>query len=427
MKKLSVCFVLLALAASVFAGGQDEGAAAKDWTKEPVTLRIEASGWILQKFPVEDAGKRFMEAHPNVKVQVTAMQDANLDAYMLNWAAGDINVDLAFGGSTATVAKLAYKELLAPWNGFYTGDFTRDKFLTHSVELNKKGSEYYALPFMVEGMAFSANKAMMIDAGLSQGGKVTYAKTLDDLYLQAKKLTKGTGDVKDVYGFSWNFTNFGDQSLFFAINCLGGKAYNSDGTPNLDAPEIAQVFRFIRRVTVDGYGSKGTITNTNAGRDGLFAKKVAIILEAASRAIEAKPHLGDAAIVVPFPGEEQNGSYIYAHNTYIPKGSRVRDVAWAFMREQALGKEFAKFGAEKFGKLPSIKRNYDGLSADFAEIQAWLSSPKAIGDMPWVEGAKFNNTLFSLLQEMVTTNLSADDAARRLKSEGAKLNLTMVK
>ncbi len=425
-KKLSVCFALLTLAAFVYGGGQNEGAVG-DWTKAPVTLRIEASSWILQKFPMEDAGKKFMQAHPNVKVQVTALQDNNLDAYMLNWAAGDVNVDLCFGGATATVAKLAYKDLLAPWNGFYTGDFTRDKFLTHSVELNKKGSDYYALPFMVEGMAFSANKNMMIDAGLSQGGKVTYAKTLDELYLQAKKLTKGTGDVKDVYGFSWNFTNFGDQSLFFAINCLGGKAYNSDGTPNLDAPEIAQIFRFIKRVTVDGYGSKGTMTDTNAGRDGLFAKKVAIILEAASRAIEAKSKIGDAAIVVPFPGEEQNGSYIYAHNTYIPKASKVRDAAWAFMREQALGKEFSKFGADMFGKLPSLKRNYDGLSADFAEIQKWLANPKTVGDMPWVEGAKFNSMLFSLEQEMVTTNLSADDAAKRLKAEGAKLNLTMVK
>jgi multiple sugar transport system substrate-binding protein len=426
MKKILTCLMLLSLVAAVYAGGQGDSAV-KDWTKAPVTLRIEASGWILQKFPMEDSAKAFMQAHPNVKVQVTQLQDDNLNAYMLNWAAGDVNVDMAFGGATATVAKLAFKDLLAPWNGFYAGDFTRDKFLTHSVELNKKGSDYYALPFMVEGMAFSANKQMMIDAGLAQGGKPMYPKTLDDVYLASKKLTKGTGDVKDVYGFSWNFTNFGDQSLFFAINCLGGKPYNADGGPNLDAPEIAQLFKFIKSVTMDGWGSKGTITDTNAGRNGLNAGKVAIILEAASRAIEAKAKIGDAAVLLPFPGEEQNGSYIYAHNVYIPKASKVKDVAWAFMREQALSKDFAKFGADKWGKLPSLKRNYEGLSADFTDVQKWLNNPKTIGDMPWVEGAKFNDMLFKLEQEMVTTNLSADDAAKRLKAEGSKLNLTLVK
>jgi multiple sugar transport system substrate-binding protein len=427
MQKLVVCSLLCAAVVFAFAGGQGEGSTVKDWTKEPVTLRIEAAAWILQKFPVEDAGKKFMQAHPNVKVQVTAMQDTNLDAYMLNWAAGDVNVDLAFGGATATVAKLAYKDLLAPWNGFFTGDFTRDKFLTHSVELNKKGSDYYALPFMVEGMALEANKAMMIDAGLAQAGKPTYPKTLDDLYLYAKKMTKGSGDVKDVYGFSWNFTNFGDQSLFFAVNCLGGKPYTADGGPNLDAPEIAKTFSFIKKVTVDGYGSKGTITDTNAGRSGYFARKVAIILEAASRAIEAKPQIDGDAIVIPFPGEEQNGSYIYAHNAYIPKASKVRDAAWAFMKEQALGKDFARFGADKWGKLPSLKRNYEGLSADFSEIQNWLANPKTIGDMPWVEGSKLNDMLWKTEQELVTTNLSADDAARRFRTEASKLNLSVVK
>ncbi len=41
------------------------------------------------------------------------------------------------------------------------------------------------------------------------------------------------------------------------------------------------------------------------------------------------------------------------------------------MREQGLGKEFSRFGVEEFGKLPSMQKNYAGLSADFAEIQKW--------------------------------------------------------
>ncbi len=408
-----------------FSGGQPEEKAATDWTKENVTLKIEASGWILQKFPMEASAKKFMADHPNVKIEVSAQ--TSLDAYMLNWSAGDVNVDLCFGGATTQIAKFAFKDLLVPWNDFYKGEFSRDKFLTHSVELPKRGNDYYAIPFMVEGMSLQANRDMMSAAGLGSGSTVSSPKSLEELYQFSKKLTKGTGGVKDVYGFSWNFTNFGDQQLFFAVNCLGGKAYNSDESPNLNAPEIVDIFSFIKKVTNDGYGSKGTITNTNAGREGLMAGTVAIICEAASRAIEAKAKIGDAAILLPFPGEEKNGSFIYAHNTYIPKGTKVKDVAWAFMMEQGLNKEFSKFGAEEYGKLPSMYRNYDGLSADFSGIQKWLSNPKTVGDHPWVDGEKLNSLIFEIEQSLVTSAITPEEATKQLRERASKLNLTVVK
>jgi ABC-type glycerol-3-phosphate transport system substrate-binding protein len=420
---LSLALLVLAVP-FVFSGGEAEEKA-KDWTKEKVTLKIEASGWILQKFPVEASGKKFMADHPNVNVEVSAQ--TSLEAYMLNWSAGDVNVDLCFGGATTQMAMFAFKDLLVPWNDFYTGEFSRDKFLTHSVELPKRGNDYYALPFMVEGMSLEANRDMMIAAGLGSGKTAAKPKSLEELYQFSKKLTKGTGEVKDVYGFSWNFTNFGDQQLFFGVNCLDGKAYNADHSPNLEAPEIVDIFSFIKRVTNDGYGSKGTITNTNAGREGLMAGTVAIICEAASRAIEAKPKIGDAAILLPFPGEEKNGSFIYAHNTYIPRGTKVKDVAWAFMREQGLSEEFSKFGAERYGKLPSMYRNYEGLSADFSEIQQWLANPKTVGDHPWVDGAKLNLLIFELEQSLVTSAITPEQAAKQLRERASKLNLTVVK
>jgi ABC-type glycerol-3-phosphate transport system substrate-binding protein len=240
-------------------------------------------------------------------------------------------------------------------------------------------------------------------------------------------MTKGTGDVKDVYGFSWCFTNFQDQAFFFAVNCLGGKPYNDDKTPNLAAPQIVDLFRFLKRTVTEGYGSKGTITDTDAGRSGLKAGKIAMILEAASRATEAKANIGDASVLLPFPGEAQNGSYIYAHNCYVPKASKNRDAAWAFVREQVLGRDFAAFGANQFGKLPSFLANYAGLSPDFSEIQKWMANPKTVGDMPWVDGTKLNDLISKIEQELVTTGLSPEDAAAKLRTEAAKLNLAIVK
>ena len=410
------------------AGGQEE--TSKDWKTAEVTIRLQSLGWILKKFPTEEVAKRFMADHPNIKIDVASNQDASLNTYMLNWASGDVDVDLCFGGSVNRVAKLAYRDFLAPWNDFYKGDFARDKFVSFVTELAKKGDEYYAIPLMVEGMALEANKSMMIEAGLSKGDSVLYPKTLDELYEFSKKLTKGKGEIKDVYGFSWNFSVFGDAAFLSAVNSTGGKALNDDGSPNFNEPKIVEVFNFIKRVTTDGYGATGTITDANAGRVGYMANKVAIIHESSARAIEAKPKIGDDAIVLPWPGMEENGSFIYSHYAYITRPAKpaVVEAIFAFFREQVMGGgHFAQFGAEKYGKLPSFKKNYETLGSDFDEVQKWINMPRTIGSLPWVEGSKMDSLLWELEQAVVTTDLTGQQAWEQLKERGAKLDLSVVK
>lgn len=426
MKKLLVLVLVLTVSVfSLFAGGQQEGgaAAAEDETK---VLRVTAANWILGKFPVEEAGKRFMKDHPNVKVEVTGFQDYSLNTMMLNWASGDINEDIGFGGTAGQVAKLAYKDLTASWNDFFTGEYAKDNFLSAVVELAKKDNQYYALPFMVEAMSLQANKGLMEDAGLVNGGEAMHPKSLEDLYTFAQKMTKGSGDVKDVYGFSWNFTNFGDLQLFCAINSLGGTPYNPDMSPNLDAPEIEDVFSFIKRATLDGYSTKGTITDTNAGRSGFNAGKVAMMFEAASRAIEAKPELGDDSIILPFPGMKDNGTLIYAHYTYIPKDTEVKDLAYQFMREQVLSDWFAGKGALEYGKMPSLKALFDGLGDDFVLIKDLMANPNTISDVSWIEGSKLNKLIYDLEQSLVTSDMTPAEAAKKLREEGSTMNLMPV-
>jgi ABC-type glycerol-3-phosphate transport system substrate-binding protein len=404
-------------------------AESKDWKTEKTTIRVEAHSWMLKKLAIEDAAKKFMEMYPNVTVEVSAMQDTSLNNYLLNWSTGDIEVDLAFGGAAVEVGKLAAKDLLEPWNDFYTGDFTRDEFLTFTVELPKKGDEYFAIPSMVEAMSLQANKALMAEAGLvNADGTPMAPKNLDELYEFAKKMTKGTGDVKDVYGFSWNFTNFAESQLQCAVAALGGKSHNEDGSPNLEAPEILDIFRFIKKCTADGYCSLGTITDTNAARSGLKAGTVAMLFEAASRATEAKvDSIGDDAVILPFPNMEENGTYIFAHYAYMPRGCEVKDAVWAFMKEAVFTNEFAAFGANNYGKLPPMKRQYAELNEDFSQIQAWMANPKTIGDVPWKDGSKYQVLLYEIEQALATTDLTPEDAVKRLIAEGSKLDLKRIK
>lgn len=431
MKKTILFLTVLSFVLAPFVmanGSKEETKTVTDWTKEKVTMKVEAMGWILKKFPIQEAANRFMADHPNVTIEVSSNQDNELNSYMLNWATGDADVDLAFGGSASQVGKLAAKNLLMPWNDFYTGKFDKKNFLTHSVEVVNKAGEYYAIPFMEEAMALEANKAIMKNAGLvNADGSPMYPKSLDQLADFAKKMTKGTGEVKDIYGFSWNFTNFGDQQMMAAVNALGGKAHNADGSPNLKAPQYLDIFKFIAKVNLAGWATKGTISDTNAGRSGLKAGTVAMIFEAASRAIEAKSTLGNNAIMMPFPGMEKNGTFIYAHYAYIPRTSKVQEVAKAFMREQVLTKKFASYGAEKYGKLPSYKPLYEGLSPDFEQIKKWMALPGTIGDEPWVEGSKLNALFFELEQQVATGKITPEKAVDRLVKEGGSYNLSVVK
>lgn len=409
-------------------GGQEEAAAISDWTKDEITMKIEGSGWILKKFPIQEAADRFMADHPNVTIEVSSNQDDSLNNYMLNWATGDSDVDLAFGGSANQVAKLAAKNLLMPWNDFYSGDFDKKNFLTHSVETANKGGEYFAIPFMEEAMSLQANKALMKEAGLvNADGTPMFPSDLNELAEFASKMVKGSGEVKDVYGFSWNLTNFGDQQMMTAVNALGGKAHNADGSPNLRAPEYLDIFKFIAKVNLEGWATKGTISDTNAGRSGLKAGTVAMIFEAASRAIEAKEALGGDAVMLPFPGMEENGTFIYAHYTYVPRASKVQEAVKAFMREQVFTESFAAFGAEKYGKLPSYIPLYNGLSSDFEQIKEWMGQPGTIGDMSWVEGSKLNSLFYELEQLVATGGITPEKAVERLVKEGESFNLSLVK
>ena len=404
MKKATLFLIILSLVLAplvMAAGDKEEAQTVSDWTKDEITMKIEGSGWILKKFPIQEAADRFMKDHPNVTIEVSSNQDDSLNTYMLNWATGDADVDLAFGGAASQVAKLAAKNLLMPWNDFYTGEFETKNFLTHSVETAKKSGEYFAIPFMEEAMSLQANKVLMKEAGLvNADGSPMFPSSLDELADFASKMVKGSGEVKDIYGFSWNLTNFGDQQMMAAVNALGGKAYNADGSPNLNASEYLDIFKFIAKVNLEGWATKGTISDTNAGRSGLKAGTVAMIFEAASRAIEAKATLGDDAVMMPFPGMEENGTFIYAHYAYVPRASVVQEAVKAFMREQVLTKDFASFGAEKYGKLPSYIPLYEGLSSDFEQIKDWMALPGTIGDMSWIEGSKLNICECNCLNEL---------------------------
>ncbi len=426
MKRLFVLVVslviVLAVAGPLFAGGQKEAGADK-----PVTFNYLVAQWMFLKFPVEASAERFMKDHPNVKMVLEGYQDYSLATHLLNWSTGDSDADFSMGGTVGQVARLAAKGLLMDMDDFYTGEFDKSGFVLPLVENPKIDGHYYAVPVMMEGMMLEANKQLMIDAGLAKNGVPMKPKTLDELYEFTKKLTKGTGSVKDVYGFSWNFSNFGDLQPFSAVHALGGKAYNSDGSANLNTPEFEQIFEFISKGAKEGYHYTGTITDTNSARSAFFGGTIAILFESSSRGIEGRAELGENDIVIPFPDQEKNGGYNFAHYVYMPKSSTNKDIALQYMREQVFTTWFAhEVPALTYGKHPTMKKLWEGLPASHDEHKALLLNPANITDKGWYEGAKLNQLFYQLTQTIATTDMTPQQAVQKLREEGGKLNLKVI-
>jgi ABC-type glycerol-3-phosphate transport system substrate-binding protein len=392
-----------------------------------VTFNYLAAQWMLQKFPVQQSAERFMRDHPNVKMVVEGYQDYELATHLLNWSTGDADVDFSIGGTVGQVVRLAAKGLLMDLGEFYKGEFDKKNFVLPLVENAKKGSEYWAIPMMMEGMMLEANKKLMTDAGLVKNGVPMKPKTLNELYEFTKKLTKGTGQVKDIYGFSWNFSNFGDLQPFSAVHALGGKAYNADGSANLNAPEFEQLFEFIAKGTKEGYHYAGTITDTNSARSAFFGGTIGMLFESSSRGIEGRPKLGENCIVLPFPDQEKNGGYNFAHYAYMPKFAKNKNIVLQYLREQVFTPWFAQeVPAVTYGKHPTMIKLWEGLPSDHDGHKSLLLNPRCTTDKAWYDGAKLNQLLYQLEQTVATTSMTPKEAVQKLREEGAKLNLKVV-
>ncbi len=63
----------------------------------------------------------------------------------------------------------------------------------------------------------------------------------------------------------------------------------------------------------------------------------------------------DSIGYVSWPGADKNGSIIWTHSVWIPKVSKNKDLARAFIREQVFSKSFQQWQFNHYGKLPVMK------------------------------------------------------------------------
>ncbi len=399
------------------------------------TLRITIDSWLINKWPIDRASQKFMADHPEVKVTVAPNAEDYGNNWLLPWSQGQTEADLVCGGMDTTISPFVAKNLLVPLDDMFVDDgkinLAPDQFVTPLLAATKFGDHYYAMPFMGEVYYLTVNLDMLKAAGLTDAdGKPIPPKNLDEWYDYAKKLTVKDPDGKvKVWGLHLNWgANSAAITYMALLQAQQGTYLNKDGT-NLDFESQAaiDVMTFARKVVADGYASIGTISDENADRNDMKSGNAAMILTFHSRFKEAQLALKgvNKATVMPWPGSDANGSNSQAIVCVIPKISPAVDLAKMFIREQMMDKDNQQWSANNYGKLPSLTRNFDGLTDP--EYPAVLQALMHSGFGPkFVQFNQLDKLLQQETQKYILGQQDLETMFANLISGSASLDLTLV-
>jgi ABC-type glycerol-3-phosphate transport system substrate-binding protein len=392
------------------------------------TLRIGANSWIISKFPLQASANDFMAKHPGVTVTITANDQTDfVQKYLLDWSSSHTDVDLALGGTEGQLAPLAAKGLLVPWDDFFTGNFTKDKFIAPFLNLGVFGGHQLTLPFLGEVMMFSINKPLFAKAGLldKNTGEAIAPATWKDLETYATKLTAANGGVPGL-SVHWGFS-FAAYDYFTCLLGEQGTIYGADGkTVDFSSAAAHDCLTVGRDMIAAGTAMKDTAANDDAARTAFKAGTIGAILEAASRETEGANTLGWNNVGLMWaPGTEKSGTIAFTHAAFIPKISPAINLAKAFVQEEVLSDAFEQSGLQHFGKLPVMQSAY-GLASN-ATVQLQLSAAEHAVNAPRYRDYNQLDTLMQQeIQKAVLGIETVDAALANLQSGIGKLNLTDV-
>jgi ABC-type glycerol-3-phosphate transport system substrate-binding protein len=153
----------------------------------------------------------------------------------------------------------------------------------------------------------------------------------------------------------------------------------------------------------------------DAGRSNFKAGKVAMLISAASRWVEAGDLLGGSNVtVMPIPGTDKNGSLTYIHGVVIPKASPAQNLAKQFIKERLLDKDFQSYSVNKYGKMSPLNSHYT--SAVAGEWSTVIEATKKSVTSPlYKDFAKLDKGMQVELQKCISGRQSVDDTSANLK------------
>jgi len=281
----------------------------------PITARVDA----------------FNKSQDRITVKVLGNQDATKQLTAIS------------GGNPPDVA-LTYWNNIGPWahagavlsldDNIAKSKLDTANFIPAALERMKVGGQYYALPFTVSmASTLMYNKKAFQDAGITSP-----PETLEQLFEDAKKLTKRDGDTITQIGFIPDYPWI--DNVFWPI-IFGGNWVDDTGklTANQEAnvKSIAYQRKFYEEFGIDqigkfrsGMGQRGT------PNDPLLTGKLAMMIGWEYNFSEERKPDGPIGIApFPYPADhpELKGSGIVGPRAvFIPKKAPHPEEAWEFMQ-----------------------------------------------------------------------------------------------
>ena len=233
--------------------------AADETPAEKRVLRVAGESWQVTKIFLEDAAAAFMEAHPDVTVEVITYADTSvLSTYSLDWANGTTDVDLVFLDGTMYAQQFAAKGLISDWETDlkFFDNYSADNFVENVVDFGRINDSLVLMPIIYEVNGINVNIPMFKEAGLVDAdGNPLQPETWEEFYEFAKKLTivDESGAVIQ-QGASINFGGNMMSSVASTLAAANGRIVGDDGiTMDFDNENFREILAIWKQGVADGY------------------------------------------------------------------------------------------------------------------------------------------------------------------------------
>jgi len=435
MKRFFTVLLVLCIATTLFAGGQQEAAEPQEGQtaeQEVKTLRVAAPPWIYLKFDLENFAKEFDKNHPEVKLELIRADKWGGPTYITEWKQGTTPFDVFVGGSGSMLAPLIAGGWTEPMDSMFTGDMAQDKFVGgflsagHYKKPEDNGTYYPCIPFVGEVSIIGVNTSIMKDAGLWEDGSPTPIPSWEPEAFRNWFGALNEASDLGAHVQIWD-REFMQYNYAGPIKAMTGTFMEEDGRGfDVTSDAAKRWLTYLQEMHDEGVAAFTTTDDqgyqkwkTNA--TGSFYAAQGHIMELVSVTEDESDiaYLG-------WPDADQNGSIIWTHSVWIPKVAKNKDLAKAFIREVVFSKEMQQWSFNNYGKLPVMKDYYgDGITWFQDQMPTILSVADASSPIPlFADLQEYLDILYKYLPEAAFGRMSVDKALQNIQDESEGLDFS---
>lgn len=395
------------------------------------TLKVTAEAWYYNKYPMEEAAKRFQADHPGVTFEWSKAGDFEVAPLMLAWSRNRYIADVAVVASPSEAVAFQAKDLILSFDDVLVGEYAKDKWLKGFLDQCTIKGKVYAIPTDAEVMTLIGRKDFAKEAGLTDAnGNIITAKNLDELYSQIKKLTvKDSSGKTTRYGLTVNWcSEYMVYAYFSGVQALRGSIYDKDGKLDFSSKEALELLNFWQKGVKEGLISTSSLVDHSGPRNDMKSGLAAILWEDHARVIEIGKVVGqDKMQIVPIPGAEKNGTVSYTMSLMIPKNAQNPQLAKKFVLEQMNATWFAHNLMDNWGKLLGLKANVEARQDDPIWKTVYHLANESVGLPKTVDHAKMVDIMTAEIHNMLKMQQTPEQTLANIRKQVKPLNLKPIK